>query len=230
LDLAPHAEKARERRFRLIPALESQTGRIIPWLFHRDGNPIKDFRATRKTACKAAGVPGRIPHDFRRTAVRNLERAGVSRSAAMAMTGHLTESVYRRYAVSDETSLKEAAAKLAALHDAGRLSTNVRSNWSKRGQSSAESWIRLRTMAENPLILVVPRAGLEPACGCPRWILSFPRRVRHRFGRVLIKDISALFHVHESRKTPSKPDAFRSLAPVSALVRPRYSDSQSDPP
>jgi hypothetical protein len=43
-----------------------------------------------------------IPHDFRRTAVRALERAAVSRSAAMAMTGHLTESVYRRYAIADE--------------------------------------------------------------------------------------------------------------------------------
>jgi integrase len=87
-------------------ALERETGRIVPWLFHRNGNPIKDFRSAWQTACKAAGVPGRIPHDFRRTAVRNLERAGVSRSAAMAMTGHLTESVYRRYAVVDACSKK----------------------------------------------------------------------------------------------------------------------------
>ena len=82
-------------------------------------------------------MPGRIPHDFRRTAVRALERAGVSRSAAMAMTGHLTESVYRRYAIADETSLKEAAVKLAALHNAGRLSTNVSSHLSKQSQSKA---------------------------------------------------------------------------------------------
>jgi integrase len=117
--------------------LERETGQIIPWLFHRGGNPIKDFRSAWKTACKTAGVPGRIPHDFRRTAVRALERAGVSRSAAMAMTGHLTESVYRRYAIADETSLKEAAVKLAALHNAGRLSTNVFSHLSKQSQSKA---------------------------------------------------------------------------------------------
>ena len=50
---------------------------MIPWVFHRDGQPIKYFRRAWLTACKAAGAPHRIPHDFRRTAVRNLERAGV---------------------------------------------------------------------------------------------------------------------------------------------------------
>ena len=57
--------------------------RIVPFVFHRDGERIKDFRKVWGTATKAAGCPGRIPHDFRRTAVRNLERAGVPRSAAM---------------------------------------------------------------------------------------------------------------------------------------------------
>jgi hypothetical protein len=61
-------------------------------------------------------VPGKLRHDFRRTAVRNLERAGVSRSAAMAMVGHRTQSIYSRYAIADETALKEAASKLDALH------------------------------------------------------------------------------------------------------------------
>src|SRR5262249_43220872 len=54
--------------------------------------------------------------DLRRTAVRNLERAGVSRSAAMKLTGHLTESIYRRYAIMDAGMLREAAVKLAAHH------------------------------------------------------------------------------------------------------------------
>jgi hypothetical protein len=48
--------------------------------------------------------------------VRNLERAGVSRSAAMEMTGHRTETVYRRYAIVDSAMLQEAATKLSKLH------------------------------------------------------------------------------------------------------------------
>jgi integrase len=59
----------------------------------------------------------RLAHDFRRTAVRNLERAGVPRSVAMKLTGHKTEAVYRRYAIVAEQDLIEGAAKLAALHE-----------------------------------------------------------------------------------------------------------------
>ena len=85
-------------------------------MFHRNGRPIKDFYGAWKHACTKAGVPDRIPHDFRRTAVRNLERAGVPRSAAMKLTGHKTESVYRRYAIVSEADLSEGLKKLARLH------------------------------------------------------------------------------------------------------------------
>lgn len=63
-------------------------------------------------------MPGRIPHDFRRSAVRNLERAEVPRSAAMAMVGHKTQAIYSRYAIADEGMLRESATKLATLHQA----------------------------------------------------------------------------------------------------------------
>jgi integrase len=53
---------------------------------------------------------------FAATAVRNLERAGVPRSAAMKLTGHKTEAVYRRYAITDSAMLQEAAVKLTVLH------------------------------------------------------------------------------------------------------------------
>jgi integrase len=98
--------------------VQRQTGQIIPWVFHRSGRPIQCFRGAWAGAVKRAGVPGRIPHDFRRTAVRNLERAGVPRSTAMAMVGHKTEAIYRRYAIVDHEMLKEGAAKLAAFTQA----------------------------------------------------------------------------------------------------------------
>jgi integrase len=98
-------------------AVETATGTVVPWLFHRQGKPIKSFRRAWRTACQTAGLAGRIPHDFRRTAVRNLERAGVPRSTAMAMVGHQTEAIYRRYAIADERMLRDGATKLEALHD-----------------------------------------------------------------------------------------------------------------
>ena len=100
-------QRQRER----TTAEEKTTGAVIPWVFHRAGMQIKSFRRGWVTACKKAGIPGRVPHDFRRTAVRNLERAGVPRSTAMKMVGHRTESIYRRSAIVDEATLKEGAAK-----------------------------------------------------------------------------------------------------------------------
>jgi integrase len=114
-DLRAMLETQRER----VSELEKASDRIIPWVFvHDDGTPILDFRYAWAKACRSAGVPGRLVHDFRRTAVRNLERAGVSRSAAMKMTGHKTEAVYRRYAIVDSAMLQEAANKLASFHSA----------------------------------------------------------------------------------------------------------------
>jgi integrase len=96
-------------------SIELAQGVEIPCVFHRRGHPIRNFYSCWRRACATAGIPGRLLHDFRRTAVRNLERAGVPRSDAMAMVGHLTESIYRRYAISDEASLRDAATRLDLL-------------------------------------------------------------------------------------------------------------------
>ena len=97
-------------------AVERETGRIVPWVFHRGGRPIKDFRKAWSTACRRAGVPGRILHDFRRTAVRNLSAAAPPLGRD-GHDGHLTESVYRRYAIVDEAMLREAGDSCAAPGD-----------------------------------------------------------------------------------------------------------------
>jgi integrase len=80
----------------------------------KPGRPITEggYNKAWSQARTAAGCPGRIPHDFRRTAVRNLERRGVSRSVAMKLTGHKTEAVYRRYAIVSSEDLRDAVRRL----------------------------------------------------------------------------------------------------------------------
>ena len=93
--------------------------------FHREGKRIKSFLKAFKAACKAAGYPGHIPHDFRRTAVRNLVRAGVNETVAMKMTGHKTRSVFERYNIVSDGYLRDAARKLNAARNAAVIKRPV---------------------------------------------------------------------------------------------------------
>ena len=144
LRMEPEETKNREgRMFPLIPelraileaqkaradAIQREQGKIVPWVFFKDnGESIGDFKNAWKTARRKAGVPGRVFHDYRRTAVRNLKRAGVPRSVAMKMVGHKTEAIYRRYAIVDEGMIKEAGEKLSGLGAVGSSKVEPRSS------------------------------------------------------------------------------------------------------
>lgn len=83
-----------------------------PWVFHWRGKPIgKQLRGWRE-ACEQAGVPDLLFHDLRRSAVRNMKRAGVQDKVAMQISGHKTRAVFDRYNIVDEDDIGSAGEKL----------------------------------------------------------------------------------------------------------------------
>jgi integrase len=119
-DVLPELVGLLERQRAYTDAVQRRTGEVVRWVFHREGKRVASIRQAWRTACTKAGLVGHIPHDFRRSAVRRLEQAGVPRSVAMKLVGHSSEAIYTRYAITNETDLREGLAKVAALPKARR--------------------------------------------------------------------------------------------------------------
>lgn len=118
--LAPHRSKTGLGRVLppsapLAAVLERRTTRRRKHdqtVFQRDGVTVRVWRKAFRNARERAGVPGRILHHCRRTAARNLVRAGVPERVAMTLTGHRTRSVFDRYNIVNERELFSAGEQL----------------------------------------------------------------------------------------------------------------------
>jgi integrase len=134
-ELAALLERQREH----TSALERRNGCVIPHVFHRNGKPIRSCYGAWLAACQRAATVkreglttvvrprllGRTPHDFRRTAARNLIRAGVPQHVVMKLCGWKTDAMFRRYAIVDERDLRDAVELLAKGTTGGQSAKKV---------------------------------------------------------------------------------------------------------
>jgi integrase len=112
------SERTKSGHARVVPILEGDMESWLRWsrenadgcerVFHHDGIPFKEFRRSWQKACEAAEVPTLKFHDLRRTAVRNMRRAGVAQVVRMRISGHRTDSMERRYNIVDIDDIKSA--------------------------------------------------------------------------------------------------------------------------
>lgn len=124
--LIPELRAVLRAQRRATTAMERRGRLVIPWVFHHEGEPLfyrgkggllpsAYLRKAWLASCAKAGLPEAIRHDFRRTAARNLVRAGVPLPTVMAAVGWRTMAMLLRYVIVDEGALREAGAKLARL-------------------------------------------------------------------------------------------------------------------
>jgi integrase len=141
-----------------IKTLHSKRHLGCLFVFHHNGKKIKRITRAWKTACIRAGlcevlkdengapvvtknkkgeektvkIPTRLFHDFRRTGIRNMVRAGIPERVAMMVSGHKTRSVFERYNIVSDQDLKEAAKKMQTYHE--KLSSATEIQETKRGE------------------------------------------------------------------------------------------------
>jgi integrase len=93
------------------------------WLFTwENGGPVRDFRVAWTKMCQAAKI-NILLHDFRRSAIRNMIRAGVSEKTAMRISGHTTRAIFDRYDIESEADITDAAGKIEQRQNGRKLVT-----------------------------------------------------------------------------------------------------------
>lgn len=121
-----------ERRREARTVKVNGTTTLSHFVFHRGGAKVGDFRKAWAAARKAAGLPNLIFHDLRRSAVTALVNSGVPQLVAMTISGHKTDSMFKRYAIKIEDEQVSAMVAVAAYHkkklaeaEARKQSTNL---------------------------------------------------------------------------------------------------------
>ncbi|MES2222090.1 MAG: tyrosine-type recombinase/integrase [Acidobacteriota bacterium] len=109
-DMGPYLEMACAVRDKECPQ--------CPWVVQFGGKRIESIRTAWETACEFVGVSKIVPHDLRRTALTNMDEAGIPRSDAMRISGHKTESAYRRYLIGSKKRTQQAGEQMEAFFEA----------------------------------------------------------------------------------------------------------------